>query len=82
MIWISTPRFTVFVTVKDSFIVDTAPILYRFKGQPFTNLYQWLGRKFEFRNVIIRHFDPDHDDPDKLQEAIDYENWRKRTEDS
>ncbi len=45
LLWVSCPRFTVKLTVKNGLITDAAPIVRRFIGQPYINLITWF-RKF------------------------------------
>ena len=44
--WISCHRMTVFVGTENGGIVEAAPIVRRFIGQPLSNLTGWLGRRF------------------------------------
>ena len=39
--YLSSPRFTVQVNVKDGIIVWGAPVITKFLGQPFGNLVRW-----------------------------------------
>lgn len=43
-VWVSCYKFTVFVAVDKATdkITDTAPIVKRFIGQPFSNLERWM----------------------------------------
>ncbi len=42
--WVATARFTCYVrTDKEGIIVETAPILKKFVGQPVQNLYNWIS---------------------------------------
>jgi hypothetical protein len=41
--YMSSPRFTVQVNVKDGIIVWTAPVAWKFVNQPFANLLHWSG---------------------------------------
>jgi hypothetical protein len=40
-IWLSCPKFTVGVTVRDGKIVGAAPFVWRFVGQGFDRLVRW-----------------------------------------
>lgn len=40
-----TQSFTCGVKTEDDIITETAPILKKFKGQPFSNLINWLSNK-------------------------------------
>ena len=42
--WLSNRRMTVKVVVGDKTIVDAAPIVRKFIGQPFQNLVGWMKR--------------------------------------
>ena len=42
--WLSNRRMTVKVVVRDLKIVDAAPIVRKFIGQPFSNLVNWMTR--------------------------------------
>jgi hypothetical protein len=45
--WVSCSKFTCFVhTNDDNVIVMTASVWRKFEGQPFTNLINWLTKKF------------------------------------
>lgn len=45
-VWrLSNNRMTVKVTIgKDQYIIDAAPIIRRFRGQPLRNLIRWMQR--------------------------------------
>lgn len=47
--WLSTNRMTFWVRVENGFVVDTAPIAKKFRGQPFSNLEGWLRRQGGYR---------------------------------
>jgi len=40
--WVSCHKFTVKVCIRDERIIDAAPIVRRFKGQPLDNLLSWM----------------------------------------
>ncbi len=40
--YLSSPRMTVEVKVRDGLIVWTAPVVWRFRGQPLVNLTRWM----------------------------------------
>lgn len=42
--WISCLKFTVQVNVKDGVIVNAAPVVTKFKGQPLSNLLRWAAK--------------------------------------
>lgn len=44
--WVSTNKATGGVTVKDGKIVNVAHIWKRFHGQPFSNLCNWLAKRW------------------------------------
>ena len=39
--WVSCPQFTVWARTSNGIILDSAPIVRRFIGQPLTNLIRW-----------------------------------------
>lgn len=39
--WVSCPQFTVWVQTSNGIILDSAPIVHRFIGQPLRNLIRW-----------------------------------------
>jgi len=52
--WISTERWTVkVVTEADGNIVDAAPLVRKFIGQPFKHLKEWAERKGGYGPVQI-----------------------------
>lgn len=42
--WLSNQRMTVKVVLRDRVIIDAAPIVRKFIGQPFQNLVGWMKR--------------------------------------
>lgn len=55
--WVSTVRMTCAVAVdtRTSLIIDTAPILWKFRGQPLDNLLRWMGRQSGFTLVQLEN---------------------------
>ena len=51
--WVSCRRFTAKAVVIDGRIVDAAPILRKFIGQPITNLLDWARSLGDYRAEII-----------------------------
>lgn len=52
--WLSTNRMTVGVTTNsEDIIVETAPIVYKFKGQPLTSLLRWLSKQGEVKLRVM-----------------------------
>lgn len=52
-LYISTEFFTCMVEVNEyDNIVDTAPILKRFIGQPLENLKKWLNKRFSDIRIV------------------------------
>jgi len=47
--WLSSPRMTVRVRVRGKIIIDAAPVVRVFIGQPLPNLVQWLQRQGDVR---------------------------------
>ena len=47
--WVSTSKMTFEITVENGIIVDAAPIAYKFIGQPFENLRNWMIRQGGFQ---------------------------------
>lgn len=44
-VWISNPKMTVAVRLDtEGRIVEGAPIVRKFTGQPFANLFRWMNR--------------------------------------
>jgi len=58
--WISCHAFTIGVTTNDSgIIIDSAPIVKKFIGQPLTNLTFWTMENFkDFQCRLLRN-EPD-----------------------
>lgn len=50
--WVRGTFFTAFVGVKNGVIVETAPILWKFRGQPFANLASW-SKVIEIRSIPV-----------------------------
>ena len=48
--WLSCSRFTIKAIVKSGVIVDAAPIVKRFVGQPLSNLRKWMISLGGFRS--------------------------------
>ena len=42
--WVSCPKFTILVGVKDDEILSPAPLIWKFRGQPMDNLINWCER--------------------------------------
>ncbi len=42
--WISCNKFTVQVNTIDGMIVNAAPLVNKFRGQPVANLLKWAGK--------------------------------------
>ncbi|MHC4188418.1 MAG: hypothetical protein ACYSUB_01915 [Planctomycetota bacterium] len=42
--WLSNRKMTVKVVVKDTMIIDAAPVVRKFIGQPFQNIVTWMNR--------------------------------------
>lgn len=43
-VWVSNPRMTVAVRLDEQGrIVESAPIVRKFIGQPFSNLFRWMN---------------------------------------
>jgi hypothetical protein len=51
--WLSTESMTVQVITENGVIVDAAPIVQKFKGQPLSNLIGWMKRQKGFRSHLI-----------------------------
>jgi hypothetical protein len=51
--WLSCSRFTVGVEIKDGVIVDAAPIVRKFIGQPTRNLGRWMRGIGGFQAVRV-----------------------------
>jgi len=52
--WMSTSKMTVSVDVDNrDVIVAAAPIVYKFIGQPISNLRNWLSRQGGFKEAIL-----------------------------
>ena len=51
--WISTEKFTGFITIDNGIIVDAAPVMFKFVGQPVKNLTDWLRSKPQFGSMEI-----------------------------
>lgn len=47
--FMSSQRMTVKVTVRDGIIIDAAPVVRKFVGQPIKNLEAWMRRHGGFR---------------------------------
>ena len=64
-----TPSFACLVMVDDQAqIVQAAPLLKRFVGQPLSNLTRWMSRTFPWYRVIPlpneeTHYAPELDEP-------------------
>ena len=53
--WLSTDRMTVFAEAnRHGVVVDTAPIVRVFIGQPIDNMIRWLKRQNGYRIATIR----------------------------
>lgn len=52
--WASTQRMTVGVRVEGGLVVDCAPVVRRFVGQPAENLARWLRRQGGFEVRLLR----------------------------
>jgi hypothetical protein len=48
-------KFAVYVAVKNRVIVDAAPMVRNFIGQPFEHLTRWMGKfeDFEVKELFI-----------------------------
>jgi len=42
--WVSCNKMTVKVVTEDTVIVEAAPVVWKFKGQPLKNLLLWISR--------------------------------------
>lgn len=51
--WVSTPDWTVWIEVEDGKIVNAAPILRVFIGQPATNLGAWIRKQWSDELIRI-----------------------------
>lgn len=51
--WVSCRLFTVRVEVRDNIIVNAAPVVKRFQGQPFNNLKRWMAKFGKFRVLAL-----------------------------
>ena len=51
-LWISTPKFTAAVTAQNNYVVEAAPILRKFVGQPWINLQRWFRIQSTPRRVV------------------------------
>lgn len=47
--WLSTERMTVWVKVYRTTIVDTSPIVKKFRKQPFGNILAWMSKQPGFK---------------------------------
>lgn len=47
--WLSTEKMTVGVAIEEGLIVEAAPIVRRFIGQPSKNLGNWMRKQGGFR---------------------------------
>lgn len=48
--WLSSHKMTVSVDIDGhGFIVDGAPVIQKFKGQPFGNLVRWMQKQGGFK---------------------------------
>jgi len=45
--WVSCSKFTVMIIVVNNKIIDAAPVINKFVGQPLDNLSKWMNTKFE-----------------------------------
>jgi len=43
-LWLSNKRMTVFAQINNETIMDTSPIIRKFKGQKIANLVNWMRR--------------------------------------
>ena len=57
-IWISCPKFTVGVTVRDGKIVRAAPFVWRFVGQGVDRLAAWAQRFGPVAVVDLKNVKP------------------------
>lgn len=46
--WLSSNKMTVGVMAKEGIIVISAPIVYKFRGQPLFNLVEWMRQQGDF----------------------------------
>lgn len=47
--WLSSRRMTVVVEERDGIVVDAAPIVRKFIGQPLENLTRWMRQQGGYR---------------------------------
>ncbi len=43
--WLSSVKMTIWVSVRNGTVIDSAPIARKFIGQPMDNLRQWMRRQ-------------------------------------
>lgn len=55
--WLSSSRMTVGVKVENGIIVDAAPIVRKFVGQPVDNLKRWMNKQSGFKMEKIQNDD-------------------------
>jgi hypothetical protein len=54
-IWLSCPIFTVQVNVDCNMIITSAaPIVTRFIGQPYLNLWNWARRSGPAKEIVLK----------------------------
>lgn len=51
--WLSTEKMTVRVLTKDSIIIEAAPIVKKFLGQPLENLIHWMSYQPGFKMMEL-----------------------------
>jgi len=62
--WLSSLRMTVGVTTDDdNVIVDAAPVVRKFVGQPLGNLIGWMSRQ---GGLQVEELVPSHDGKDQV----------------
>lgn len=55
VLWASSNRMTVRVVINShNIIVDAAPVIRKFTGQPINNLCKWMSRQGGLRIVVIK----------------------------
>lgn len=57
--WLSCSKMTVRVDVRDGVIIDAAPVVRKFVGQPLENLTRWMWKLGGFKRELIGGSDAD-----------------------
>lgn len=52
-LWISTDKWTCYVCVEKNKVVNTCPLLSKFRGRTYLNLLRWTNRKFQGVRIVV-----------------------------